>query len=32
MAGSPVLQVEGITKRFGGLTALEGVRFSVEAG
>ncbi|HTX52089.1 MAG TPA: ABC transporter ATP-binding protein [Candidatus Baltobacteraceae bacterium] len=32
MADSPVLRVEGITKRFGGLTALEGVRFSVEAG
>ena len=30
--GSPILEVEGITKRFGGLTALSDVSFAIERG
>jgi branched-chain amino acid transport system ATP-binding protein len=29
---APILEVEGITKRFGGLTALSGVGFAIHAG
>ena len=31
-AAAPLLEVEAITKRFGGLTALSGVSFAIEAG
>jgi len=31
-AGSPLLQVESMTKRFGGLVAVNGVSFNVKAG
>ncbi|QJR13420.1 ABC transporter ATP-binding protein [Usitatibacter palustris] len=31
-APAPLLQVENVTKRFGGLTALSGVSFSIDAG
>jgi branched-chain amino acid transport system ATP-binding protein len=31
-AAAPILEVEGIGKRFGGLTALSGVGFSIAAG
>jgi len=32
MTGAPVLQVDGLTKRFGGLVAVKDIRFSVAAG
>jgi branched-chain amino acid transport system ATP-binding protein len=32
VSGAPILSVEAITKRFGGLTALEAVSFAVPAG
>ena len=31
-ASAPLLQLEGVTKRFGGVTALDGVRFDLNAG
>ena len=31
-AGAPRLEVKGLRKRFGGLTAVKGVSFSVHAG